>query len=102
MAVIDGKMLTCDVCGKSVFIKYTDSCLDTRYGGYGSYERYEQPQEGWGCIPIVHDDIRQVCPTCAEPLNRLRELQEKEIEAVEKKWADCIKAEVEKMRKKKE
>ena len=45
MATIEGENLVCDVCGRTVFLKYIET---KEYdGGYTMVRVYEEKPEGW-------------------------------------------------------
>jgi len=66
MSEIEGKLVTCDVCGKSVFLPYVgDGESD---GGFTRWRRYEKLPKGW-------NDVRAsvattTCPDCSERINK--------------------------------
>lgn len=91
MAEINGKMLICDICGKSIFLKHTGTHHEAQYGGFGSYEEYEKPPEGWDYSPIVFDGVKNVCPNCSAPLNEFDKKLKEEVRAVEEKWHNMMK-----------
>lgn len=63
MAEIEGKLLTCDVCGESVFLKYVET--KDYDGGFTHLRTFEKKPEGWTYInPFKHEV--QLCPSCAE------------------------------------
>lgn len=53
MSVTEGKLLTCDVCGSSVFFKYV---------GDGKYEN----ADGWERYHIPGVQLGDICPKCNE------------------------------------
>lgn len=64
MSTAEGKMLACDVCGKSMFLKYLgDGEAD---GGYTKWRKYEVA-DGWTrySLPGVVS-TGDLCPECAE------------------------------------
>lgn len=62
MAETEGKMLTCDLCGATVFLKYVgDGKAD---GGFTKWRKYEDIPDGWGSWhvgDIIHSFL---CPDC--------------------------------------
>ncbi|MBR3226365.1 MAG: hypothetical protein IKF78_13680 [Atopobiaceae bacterium] len=64
MAETEGKLLTCDLCGKTVFLKYVgDSEAD---GGFTRVRRYEDRPDGWQtwhATDVIHSTL---CPSCNE------------------------------------
>ena len=99
MAEIKGKMLICDICGKSVFLEYLVTNSERHYGGFGSYEVYEEPPEGWNFSPIVYNGVRNLCPDCSAPLNELEKKHKEEISALEEKLKNLMIENIEKKRK---
>ena len=68
MSATEGKMLTCDVCGKSTFLRFVGE--KEADGGYMKWREYEK-SDGW--IMNVHvGDIwlQNVCPECGELLRK--------------------------------
>lgn len=60
MSEVEGKLLTCDVCGKTVFLKYVgDGETD---GGFTRWRKYEDKPEGWS----VSYGFGTLCPSCAK------------------------------------
>lgn len=54
-----GKIITCDRCGKTVFLKHTGTTLDA---GWSRIDNFEKRPEGWG----YHADkeLGLLCPEC--------------------------------------
>lgn len=68
MSATEGKLLTCDVCGKSTFLRFVGE--KEADGGYTRWREYEK-SDGW--IMNVHvGDIwlKNVCPECGELLRK--------------------------------
>ena len=68
MAEVKGKLLTCQRCGKSVFLKLIGK---NHYdGGYTVTDKHEPRPSGWETysIPKVYTDL---CPTCGAEFERL-------------------------------
>lgn len=62
-----GKLLSCDRCGKTIFLKGEGTNeLD---GGYFKVLRFEKPPEGWGSFR----DVYTLCPRCHEECDKLIE-----------------------------
>lgn len=64
MAEQEGKLLTCDLCGETVFLKY----LETKDydGGFTCVREYEKKPSGWQTwivIGVIHSTL---CPSCNE------------------------------------
>lgn len=65
MSEVEGKVLTCDVCGESVFLKYVmERKAD---GGYTSWREYEKPPAGWNTSDAR--TVRHTCPACSKHIN---------------------------------
>ena len=68
MAEVNGKLVTCDRCSASVFLKCTGE--DERDGGFTRWNKFEPLPEGWGTveIPAKTDASKRtyikVCPAC--------------------------------------
>lgn len=64
MAETEGMMLTCDLCGKSVFLKY----LETKDydGGFTHVRHYEDKPEGWQTWHVTNVIHSALCPSCNE------------------------------------
>lgn len=62
MAEVEGKLLTCDLCGETVFLKYVET---KQYdGGFTRIRKYEDIPDGWGSWhvgDIIHSFL---CPDC--------------------------------------
>ena len=70
MAEVCGKKITCDRCGKSIFLK----CIGEgeRDGGFTRWNKFEQRPEGWEKYEVpsldtssTHSEYMQVCPECS-------------------------------------
>lgn len=78
MATIEGENLVCDVCGRTVFLKYIET---KEYdGGFTHLRHYEDKPEGWTYTHLLKRTV-DLCPSCAERIkaeieNVLREIQE--------------------------
>ena len=64
MSEVEGKLLTCDPCGATVFLKY----LETKQydGGFTKERRYEDRPAGWqtwNVAGVIHSTL---CPSCNE------------------------------------
>lgn len=69
MSKTEGEILTCDICGESVFLGYTgDKEAD---GGYTRWRwrEYEKPPEGWNSAKVLGIGIGDTCPACSERIN---------------------------------
>lgn len=62
MAETEGKLLTCDLCGATVLLKYVDD--GEMYGGYTKWREYEKMPDGWSDHLLLNS--RLLCPSCAE------------------------------------
>lgn len=65
MTAIEGKMLTCDVCGKSLFLKFVGK--READGGYTKWREYENA-DGWTSVRVGKISLGNVCPKCDELL----------------------------------
>lgn len=55
-----GKLVTCDRCGKNIFLKYIGE--GETDGGYTRWNKFEDPPDGWK----YYCDIGKLCPECNE------------------------------------
>lgn len=55
-----GKLITCDRCGKNVFLKRIRE--GETYGGYTRWIKFEEAPDGWK----YYCDIGRLCPECNE------------------------------------
>lgn len=53
-----GKLLTCDRCGKTVFLECTGE--GETDGGYTRWNKFEAAPNGWKC----HAEVGNLCPEC--------------------------------------
>lgn len=53
-----GKLITCDRCGESTFVKYHKSSFMD--GGYTEQEHYDPTPEGWEW----ESGVGHLCPSC--------------------------------------
>lgn len=60
-----GKSITCDRCGKVVFLEYIGS--DTFDGGYTNLKRFETRPEGWS----RHAETGDLCDECSKAYEEL-------------------------------
>lgn len=61
MPVTKGKLLECDRCGKTLFLKYLSTI--TTDGGYGdNYDTYEDAPKRW----LHETQFGWLCPECAD------------------------------------
>lgn len=58
MSEVEGKLLVCDVCGKTVFLKYVGDGKGD--GGFTRWRKYEDRPEGWGRFAT----FSMLCPSC--------------------------------------
>lgn len=70
MAEANGKLVTCDRCGKQIFLKTIG--YEERDGGFTRWNKFEPFPDGWEMVGIPtstdckkHRHIR-VCPDCFE------------------------------------
>lgn len=67
MSVTVGKLVVCDRCGESVFVKYKGN--KTFDGGYSSAPEFEPIPKDWGvCYPLLDKSqaSKMLCPDCAK------------------------------------
>lgn len=64
MAEFEGKNLVCDLCGRSVFLKYIGEGESD--GGFTKWRKYEEKPKGWSSMSCVRFIFPNVCPSCAE------------------------------------
>lgn len=62
MSEVEGKNLVCDVCGRTVFLKYVKT--EEYDGGFTKIRRYEDKPDGWGSMLVWK--YRTLCPSCNE------------------------------------
>lgn len=67
MSATEGKLLTCDVCGKSIFLRLV--CEKQAHGGYTKWLEYENA-DGWTNIYVGDVRLQNVCPECGELLRK--------------------------------
>lgn len=82
MAEATGKLLTCDRCGATCFLKCTGDRLTDRVtdGGYTTWNKFEDTPEGWR---YIDRNVGQLCPKCnaeyEELITRFMEKEKPEI-----------------------
>lgn len=65
MGEVKGKLVTCDRCGKTVFLRTTgDGEMD---GGFTRWNEFEPFPIGWD----MRNDIGTLCPKCSEGYKNL-------------------------------
>lgn len=65
MAEVNGKLCTCDRCGKTVFLRTTgDGEAD---GGWTRWNKFESYPDGW---EYIHE-VGRVCPACSKEYREL-------------------------------
>lgn len=67
MSTTEGKLLTCDVCGKSIFLRFVGE--KQADGGYTKWREYENA-DGWTSIHMGEIRLQNVCPECGELLRK--------------------------------
>lgn len=77
MSEVEGKLVTCDVCGSEAFVRFTGT--KEADGGYGKWRGYEPLPNGWNAVHV--NGMRSVCPTCSV---RIKRAIDTEIEAIRK------------------
>lgn len=85
MAEVNGKMVTCDRCGKSIFLKCTgEKEMD---GGFTRWNTFEKLPDTWG----HHYEVGTLCPDCdAEYVAMVTEFNKKKREWKEEAAGKCI------------
>ena len=68
MAEIEGKLLTCDLCGATVFLKYVETKVYD--GGFTHVRTFEKKPDGWQTWYVSNVISSMLCPSCNE---RMRE-----------------------------
>lgn len=66
MSSTEGKTLTCDLCGKSVFLKYVGT--KDFDGGFTRVREYEDRPDGWTRYSVPKIALGDLCPECAEQI----------------------------------
>lgn len=68
MATEVGRLITCDKCHATVFVKYKDTThLD---GGFTRINNFETPPEGWEWFPEL---VMYLCPECSSRWESFKE-----------------------------
>lgn len=77
MAEINGRMIICDRCGESAFLKCTGE--GERDGGFTRWNKFEPVPEGWD----RHYEVGLLCPNCNREyealMRRFKNLPEEEV-----------------------
>ena len=60
-----GKMITCDRCGETIFLRWEG--MSEFDGGYSKIQHFEKTPEGWGSVV----GLGQLCPECHEEYDKL-------------------------------
>lgn len=55
-----GKLLSCDRCGETIFLKWEG--MSEFDGGYSKIQHFEKVPEGW----TKNRDVGDLCPDCSE------------------------------------
>lgn len=64
-----GKIVTCDRCGREIFLNYTGtSHLD---GGFTKIEHFEKMPDGWRVRESYGKDYIMLCPDCNNEIELL-------------------------------
>lgn len=64
MTVTKGKQITCDICGKTVFLKFIEKGYAD--GGYTTYDTYEEKPKGWGTLSYPNRrGYLEICDECS-------------------------------------
>ena len=69
MSDIKGKLITCNRCGETVFVKLIGK--DYFDGGYSSRDKFEEPPEGWQTW-ICIEQYTCLCPECYKEWQEVR------------------------------
>lgn len=67
MAETEGKILTCDLCGETVFLKYIET--KDYDGGFTHVRRYEDRPYGWQTWHVTDIIHSTLCPSCNKKMN---------------------------------
>lgn len=62
-----GKLLSCDRCGETIFLKWEG--MSEFDGGYSKIQHFEKTPEGWGSVR----DLGMLCPECRTEYENLVE-----------------------------
>lgn len=65
MTAVEGKMLTCDMCGKSIFLKFVGE--KEADGGFTKWREYENA-DGWTSLRFGKINFGNLCQSCNERL----------------------------------
>jgi hypothetical protein len=65
MAEMKGKLIICDRCGETAFLKCTGE--GERDGGYTRWNTFENEPDGWD----VHTGVGRLCPACNREYTQL-------------------------------
>lgn len=63
MSKVNGRMVTCDICGKTVFCRL--EATGEADGGWSKWEKYEEPAKWRG----RREGFEDVCDECNEALD---------------------------------
>ncbi len=77
MSLMNGRLITCDICGATVFVKCTGT--GEADGGFTRWNQFEEAP-GWTRISLY--GFEQVCPECAKEVG---DTVEKTVEDIRKK-----------------
>lgn len=64
MAETEGKMLTCDLCGATVFLKYVEA--KDYDGGFTHVRTFEKKPDGWQTWHVSNVVNSTLCLSCNE------------------------------------
>ena len=64
MSAVEGKLVTCDVCGEHVFLALVST--SEHDGGFTRVKHYETLPEGWNEVHVV--GALDICPECSKRL----------------------------------
>jgi hypothetical protein len=79
MAAINGKLIICDRCGETAFLKCVgEGEMD---GGFTRWNKFEPTPDGWG----NHRETGLLCPCCDLEYTKLVEMFKTKIESFKNK-----------------
>ncbi len=64
MAEVEGKLLTCDLCGETVFLRYIET--EDYDGGFTRVRKHENKPDGWQTWHVSNVICSTLCPSCNE------------------------------------
>ena len=64
-----GKILTCDRCGREVFLRFTKT--ERLDGGFTNIDHFEKAPEGWKLRESYEKNYFMLCPDCNGELDQI-------------------------------